>query len=289
MAGKTDKKKLRSKFFRVAVEGATTDGRVIERQHITDMAASYDPQLYGARIWVEHMRSLMPDGPFKAFGDVLAVKSEEVEIGGVKKLALFAQIEPTDALVAMVNNDKQKLYTSIEIAPKFADTGRAYLQGLAVTDTPASLGTEMLAFAAQHPESNPLAHRKQAPENLFTAMEETEITFDEVEQPAARPSKMAILLSGLGLLAKPEPEPAPKDDPAADLGKFADQLLATFTAQEERIEQLSAKNDELTAKVKALGDQVAGFRRKLDDTPQTFKQRPPISGSGGTAGDATDC
>jgi len=289
MAGKTDKKKLRSKFFRVAVEGATTDGRVIERQHIADMAASYDPQLYGARIWVEHMRSLMPDGPFKAFGDVLAVKAEEVEIGGVKKLALFAQIEPTDALVAMVNNDKQKLYTSIEIAPKFADTGMAYLQGLAVTDTPASLGTEMLAFAAQHPESSPLTHRKQAPENLFTAMEETEITFDEVEQPAARPSKMAILLSGFGLLTKPEPEPTPKDDPAADLGKFADQLLATFNAQEERIEQLSAKNDELTAKVKALGDQVAAFRRTLDDTPQTFRQRPPISGSGGTAGDATDC
>lgn len=287
MAGKTDKKKLRSKFFRVAVEGATTDGRVIERQHITDMAASYDPQLYGARIWVEHMRSLMPDGPFKAFGDVLAVKAEEVEVGGVKKLALFAQIEPTDALVAMVNNDKQKLYTSIEIAPKFADTGKAYLQGLAVTDTPASLGTEMLAFAAQQGEKSPLAARKQAPDNLFTAMEETEITFDEVSQPAARPSKMAILLSGIGLLPKLEPEP--QQDPNADLGKFADQLLATFTAQEERIEQLSAKNDELTAKVKALGDQVAGFRKTLDETPQTFKKRPPISGSGGNVGDATDC
>lgn len=287
MAGKTDKKKLRSKFFRVAVEGATTDGRVIERQHITDMAASYDPQLYGARIWVEHMRSLMPDGPFKAFGDVLAVKAEEVEVGGVTKLALFAQIEPTDALVAMVNNDKQKLYTSIEIAPKFADTGKAYLQGLAVTDTPASLGTEMLAFAAQQGEKSPLAARKQAPDNLFTAMEETEITFDEVSQPAARPSKMAVLLSGLGLLPKPEPEP--QEDPNADLGKFADQLLATFTAQEDRIEQLSAKNDELTAKVKALGEQVAGFRKTLDDTPQTFSQRPPISGSGGNVGDATDC
>ncbi|MCO7400654.1 GPO family capsid scaffolding protein [Stenotrophomonas maltophilia] len=289
MAGKTDKKKLRSKFFRVAVEGATTDGRVIERQHITDMAASYDPQLYGARIWVEHMRSLMPDGPFKAFGDVLAVKAEEVEVGGVKKLALFAQIEPTDALVAMVNNDKQKLYTSIEIAPKFADTGKAYLQGLAVTDTPASLGTEMLAFAAQQGDKSPLASRKQAPGNLFTAMEETEISFDEVEQPAARPSKLAILLSGIGRLTKPEPEPAPKEDPNADFGKFADQLVATFTAQEERIEQLSTKNDELTAKVKALGEQVAGFRKTLDDTPQTFSQRPSISGSGGNVGDATDC
>ncbi|MDH0071533.1 GPO family capsid scaffolding protein [Stenotrophomonas maltophilia] len=289
MAGKTDKKKLRSKFFRVAVEGATTDGRVIERQHITDMAASYDPQLYGARIWVEHMRSLMPDGPFKAFGDVLAVKAEEVEIGGVKKLALFAQIEPTDALVAMVNNDKQKLYTSIEIAPKFADTGKAYLQGLAVTDTPASLGTEMLAFAAQQGDKSPLASRKQTPGNLFTAMEETEISFDEVEQPAARPSKLAILMSGIGRLTKPEPEPTPKEDPNADFGKFADQLVATFTAQEERIEQLSAKNDELTAKVKALGEQVTGFRKTLDDTPQTFSQRPPISGSGGSVGDATDC
>ncbi|HEL3212671.1 TPA: GPO family capsid scaffolding protein [Stenotrophomonas maltophilia] len=289
MAGKTDKKKLRSKFFRVAVEGATTDGRVIERQHITDMAASYDPQLYGARIWVEHMRSLMPDGPFKAFGDVLAVKAEEVEVGGVKKLALFAQIEPTDALVAMVNNDKQKLYTSIEIAPKFADTGKAYLQGLAVTDTPASLGTEMLAFAAQHPEKSPLTHRKQAPENLFTELEETVITFDEVEQPAPRVSKMQLLLSGIGLLPKPAPEPAPKDDPAADASKFAEQLLATFTAQEDRIEQLAEENRSLATKVQNLTAQVASVRKTLDDTPQTFSQRPPISGSAGNVGDATDC
>lgn len=287
MAGKTDKKKLRSKFFRVAVEGATTDGRVIERQHITDMAASYDPQLYGARIWVEHLRSLMPDGPFKAFGDVLAVKDEEVEVGGVTKLALFAQIEPTDALVAMVNNDKQKLYTSIEIAPKFADTGKAYLQGLAVTDTPASLGTEMLAFAAQNPDKNPLASRKQAPDNLFTALEETEIAFDEVEQPAPRPSKMAIMLSGLGLLPKPAPEP--KEDTAPDAGKFAEQLLATFNAQDERLEQLAEENRSLSAKVQNLTAQVASVRKTLDDTPQTFNHRPPISGSGGNVGDATDC
>lgn len=120
-------------------------------------------------------------------------------------------------------------------------------------------------------------------------MEETEISFDEVDQPAARQSKLAILLSGIGRLTKPEPEPAPKEDPAADFGKFADQLLDTFTAQEERIEQLSARNDELTARVKALGDQVAGFRKTLDETPQTFYQRQPISGPGRSVGDATDC
>lgn len=289
MAGKTDKKKLRSKYFRVAVEGATTDGRVIERQHIADMAASYDPQLYGARIWVEHLRSLLPDGPFKAFGDVLAVKAEEIDIGGAKKLALFAQIEPTDALVSMVNNDKQKLYTSIEIAPKFADTGKAYLQGLAVTDTPASLGTEMLAFAAQHPDSNPLAHRKLAPENLFTAMEETQIVFDEVERPAPRANKMALLLSSIGLLPKSEREAVVKDLPTLDATGFGEQLLATFTAQEDRIEELAESNRNLGSKVQHLTTQVVEFRKVLDKTPQTFNHRPVISGSGGTVGDATDC
>ena len=34
-------KKFRSKLFRVAVEGATTDGREIQRSWIEDMAATY--------------------------------------------------------------------------------------------------------------------------------------------------------------------------------------------------------------------------------------------------------
>lgn len=50
----------------------------------------------------------------------------------------------------------QKVYTSIEVNPKFADTGEAYLIGLAVTDDPASLGTEYLAFSASA-SANPLA------------------------------------------------------------------------------------------------------------------------------------
>ncbi|AOA70850.1 GPO family capsid scaffolding protein [Stenotrophomonas rhizophila] len=71
MASKTDKK--RSQFFRVAVEGATTDGRVIERQQIVEMAETYDPEVYGARIWVEHYRSALPDSPFRAYGDACQI------------------------------------------------------------------------------------------------------------------------------------------------------------------------------------------------------------------------
>ncbi len=112
---------------------------------------------------MEHYRSVLPDSPFRAYGDVLAAKTEEVDVNGVKKLALFVQIEPTDDLIAM-NKARQKLYTSIEISPKFADTGRAYQDGLAVTDSPASLGTEMLTFSAQNPDASPLKARKSKPD-----------------------------------------------------------------------------------------------------------------------------
>jgi hypothetical protein len=43
---------------------------------------------------------------------------------------------------------KEKIYSSIELHPQFALNGKAYVVGLAMTDTPASLGTERLKFAA---------------------------------------------------------------------------------------------------------------------------------------------
>ena len=88
-----------SKFFRVATEGATTDGRNIDRATIAQIAATYTPKTYGARIGLEHIRGILPDSQFKAYGDVIAVKAEEVDTDSGKKLALFAQIEPTPELV----------------------------------------------------------------------------------------------------------------------------------------------------------------------------------------------
>jgi hypothetical protein len=38
------------KKFRVAVSGATVDGREIQPQHLRDAAASYNPDVYGARV-----------------------------------------------------------------------------------------------------------------------------------------------------------------------------------------------------------------------------------------------
>ena len=106
---------MKTKSFRVAVEGDTVDGRTIERQWLTDIASTYNPATYGARVNKEHIRGLSGTEPFKALGDVLSCSTEEIEleIGGKKqkRLALNAEIDATDDLVALAK-DGQKVYTS---------------------------------------------------------------------------------------------------------------------------------------------------------------------------------
>lgn len=82
------------------------------------------------------------------------LEAEEITEGALSgKMALYGWIAPTDDLVTMTSN-WQKLFTSMEVNTSFADTGSAYLVGLAITDDPASLGTEMLQFSASA-EHNP--------------------------------------------------------------------------------------------------------------------------------------
>lgn len=48
---------VKAKRFRIGVEGATTDGRTIERAWLEQMAASYNPQVYTALINLEHIKA----------------------------------------------------------------------------------------------------------------------------------------------------------------------------------------------------------------------------------------
>lgn len=93
-------KKFRSHGLCVAVEGTTSDKRTIKRAGLEQAAKNFNPATYGTRIWLEHFRSLLPDSPFKAYCDVLAVKTDEIDINGLKKLALFAHVGPTPELIA---------------------------------------------------------------------------------------------------------------------------------------------------------------------------------------------
>lgn len=284
MAGKTDTpaKKYRSKWTRIAVEGATTDGRNIERSWIEDMASTYSPNTYGARINCEHIKGYWPGGEFGAYGDVLALKAEEVEIAGVKKLALFGQLQPNDALLAL-NKAGQKVYTSIEVQPKFADTEKAYLIGLAVTDTPASLGTEALSFSAQH---GILANRKQHKDNLFTAAEETAIEFEEFTEA---PSVFSALRDKVGELLGRSKEKEGKD--AANfnaLGELIEQIATHGAEQAEAFTVEKTAREKLQGEHNKLSTEFAALVKRLGETPDTsFKGRPPVSGGDGRA--VTDC
>lgn len=263
-------KKTRSKWFRVAVEGATTDGRTIERDWISQMAESYNPKTYGARVWLEHIRGILPDSPFHAYGDVCAVKAETVAINGEDKLALFAQIEPTHELIAMVKG-RQKIYTSMEVQPNFAKTASAYLTGLGVTDSPASLGTEMLTFAQQNPEASPLNSRKSAPDALFSELAETQLEFEEVEDESG---KFAHLTDKLKTLFNRQQQQGTHD---AELAQAITDLVECAQTQHDQSEQLSQNLSQLQSEHEQLSQAFNALKTSLAETPNT-PERPAITG-----------
>ena len=274
--------KQQSKFFRIGVEGATTDGRRIERDWLVQMAAQYSRSTYGARVNMEHYKGVLPDGPFRAYGDVIALKAEEIEIGGQKKMALFAQIEPTADLID-ITKKRQKIYTSMEVNPRFADTGKAYLVGLAVTDNPASLGTEALEFAASKPAANPWAARKADKDNLVTEAEEVTLEFED----AAEEGAIAKFSSAIkGALAKFNAKSSTDDARFAAVAEGFEQLGEAFAAH------VTATSEKLTANAKTIGElqsQLKDLQGKYAalDTTATGTQRPLAAGGNGTV--LTDC
>ncbi|MBV7387469.1 GPO family capsid scaffolding protein [Pasteurellaceae bacterium TAE3-ERU1] len=136
------KTELTTDFISVALSGRTVDGREIHPEWLEQAAEQYDPELYGANIYFEHYRGL------GSFGTVQALQAKKD--GG--KVRLYAKISPTPELLEL-NQRGQKQYTSVEIIPQFADTGKAYLVGLGITDSPASLGTTRLQFSSRINES----------------------------------------------------------------------------------------------------------------------------------------
>lgn len=256
-------KKYKSKWFRIAVAGDTTDGREIQADWIIQMADNYDPNTYGARINMEHIRSSYPDGVYGAYGDVLALKTEKVDINGEEKDALFAQIEPTQGLIEL-NKKKQKVYTSIEVDDNFANKGSAYLVGLAVTDSPASLGTEMLQFAAGA-KVNPFSDKKQKPENLFTAAQEVSLEFEEVKEQQSYSA---------GLIQKIKEKFSKKEKvekkPAESFSEQEEAILeiATETAKQgEVVSDLEEKYSTLNTAHEQLQNDFTELKNKLNGEP----------------------
>lgn len=129
---------LLTQFVRIGLSGATVDGRTISAEWLTQAAANYSLDKYTANINYEHRTY------YGSLGRVIKLETREEADG---KTGLYATLNPSAELMYL-NSQGQKLFTSMELNLDFADSGEAYLQGLAVTDNPASLGTQKLEFSA---------------------------------------------------------------------------------------------------------------------------------------------
>ena len=302
----------KSKFFRVAVAGLTaSDGRTIEPDWLTQMAASYNTQTFTARVNVEHIRNLSPDGPFPACGDVLALKTEEIEIElngkKEKRLALFAQIDPTEQLLKY-SAARQKVFTSIEIEPNFAGTGKAYLMGLACTDSPASLGTEALKFSTTNtPYAQQLKAaldaRKQHTSCLFSALD-AEVAIELEPDTQANPDAGGLesILTKLfsGFLPKADPaqpanpaNPANPITPANPATPAAGFDAAAFSAAMGELGKALAADRATDRQAQAARDaqlrsEFAALQTRIETTPERNHSARPIS-AGGAGRARADC
>lgn len=272
----------KSKWFRVATEGATTDGREITRAEIQQMAASYDREkTYGARIWLEHYRGTVPGGPFDALGDVLALKAEE---NAEKKLQLFAQIEPLQGLIEM-NKKGQKIFSSIEIHPSFPKTGGAYFFGLAVTDSPASLGTEVLKFSAGDLAKSPFASRKVDQALMFSAAEPAELVFEETSaHPSSESGAVQTVVGAFTeALKRLLPQPEKKPEPVQSHSVTADQapMAEALSEAGKVLKAMAQKQDEMASQFAQLQTQHTDLVKKLSQEEQSGPQRQPATGGNG--------
>jgi len=277
----------KAKFKRVAVAGQTTDGRTIAPEWLTQAAKNYNQEKYGARVNLEHFKSIYPDSAFRAYGDVRSVYAEEVEIDGEKKMALFAEIDPTDDLIKLTKA-RQKVYTSIELDLDFAGTGEAYLVGLAVTDSPASLGTEYLQFCAGAGANSPLAARKQKKENLFSCAIETEIEF--TEEADKGPS---LLEKVKGMFTRRDQA---SDAQFADVHQAVEAVATEVTNLEEKTKgkfnELANTVNELkstVAKTSELEKAFNDLKTSLERQEDFSHKRDPATGGDGTTTVSTDC
>lgn len=279
-----------SKWFRIGVEGDTCDGRILSGGDIREMAETYDPRVYGCRINLEHIRGLLPDSVFRRYGDVAELKAEQIDDDSALngKWALFSKISPTDDLIAL-NKAGQKVYTSMEIQPNFANTGKCYLVGLAVTDDPASLGTEYLEFC-RNAKHNPLKRFKANPENVFSVATLAELEFEDV------PDTMLNSLTDMvkAIFGRKQ---------ASDDARFADvheavttvtELVQTnLTATDQRVTELETElaqlKQDVTSKAEESAQAFNDLKSSLDNTESQRQPRRELS-KGGTGDELlTNC
>lgn len=190
-------------------------------------------------------------------GDVISLSAEDITDGPLAgRTALYAEIEPTERMKKLLDEGK-KVYSSIELHPQFALNGNAYVVGLAMTDTPASLGTERLQFAAQQRADVMTFNNQQCEPPLFTdAIEAELITLNQRQNDEGVQwfSRVMSLISG-GRKTDSEQFAQMRDVVERVASAHAD-LLDRFNAQECQRDEDRAQITRLTSELAALREQL---------------------------------
>ncbi|MBV4459433.1 GPO family capsid scaffolding protein [Pseudomonas sp. COR58] len=298
---------LVSYWKRVATSGPTVDGREILPQELRDIAETYTPTLYTAVIWCEH------DRWFGSFGTVFAVRlieeGEDLEPGQV---ALEAQLKPNDKLLRL-NDAGEKLFSSIEIAPNFRGRGKAYMTGIAVTDEPASVGTQELYFSSRTNRDSYFAASQELgsfsqtePQGeigrlaaMFTRLfkrfgiedtptettqqppTESKTPMDEATATALKAllAQLLVVAAGIQAVIEPAAEEAPEPDQSLvdDVSAAVDEIVTT--AEEEREFKRNANGNK--AVMAALGNLQKQFTALQNTT--AGRNLPRTAGPAGKA------
>jgi hypothetical protein len=260
-----NEKKTSRKKFRVAVSGVTADGREINGDMLKAAATSYNPSVYGARVNIEHILSPLPGSEFSAMGDVVGLSTEDITDGPLAgRTALYAEIEPTARMMSLLNDGK-KIYSSIELEPQSTITGGPYLRGLAMTDTPASLGTERLAFAAQQRMQLMTFNCQQGDVAMFTAAMESELIelTEQRQEEGTQWFNRVMGIIGRGRKA---------DD--ASFSRIQEAVEGVATSQADIIDRFNAletRHQQDSQKITSLTTELAALKEKLrtqDSDPQ---------------------
>lgn len=258
----------------IGVSGDTVDGRTISADALRQMAESYDPAVYGARINLEHMSFLFPDYA-GGYGDVVELKAAPWPQDAAKT-ALYARLAVQPALQELWQSGK-KIYTSMEIADNFAKTGKAYLVGLAITDTPASLGTTAnysraaLQATAQATTFSTYteSHTMTQPDPQNTPAHDVQ-TGQQTEQIAE-----GIFSRLLALFKKTDAQP--ENPPATPTAPTPDLLPDDTTDYRAEYQAAAELIQKLTDKITAVENQYSELLHKLETEPAA-PERPAHTG-----------
>ncbi|HBS2747445.1 TPA: GPO family capsid scaffolding protein, partial [Klebsiella quasipneumoniae subsp. quasipneumoniae] len=187
------------------------------------------------------------------------------------RTALYAEIDPSDRMVQMTDKG-QKVYSSIELAPQFALNGKAYVVGLAMTDTPASLGTDRLKFAAQQRASVMAFNNQQGDPPMFTEAIEAEVIELAAQRSDDGVKWFSRVMSILGKGQETDDQRFSQVHQAVEAvaQSQSEQLDRFNTAEQER------QQDKVT--IQKLTTDLAALRQQLEGTDGNFSQRQPANG-----------